>query len=73
MAIASTFSNNELTVINIPSSYSIGKILFITKEKPIQMKNFITQEVNAPIHPARKIPKIRVFKGFPKFHKKKKK
>lgn len=36
MAIASTFSNNELTVINIPSSYSIGKILFITKEKPIQ-------------------------------------
>ena len=35
MAIASTFSNNELTVINTPNSYSIGKVLFITKEKPI--------------------------------------
>ena len=40
------------------------------KEKPIQMKNFISQDVNAPIHPVRKIPKIKIFRGFPKKKKK---
>ena len=40
------------------------------KEKPIQMKNFISQDVNAPIHPVRQIPKIKIFKGFPKKKKK---
>ena len=42
------------------------------KEKPIQMKSFISQDVNAPIHPVRQIPKIRIFKGF-HFGKKSKK
>ena len=40
------------------------------KEKPIQMKSFISQDVNAPIYPVRKIPKIKIFKGFPKKKKK---
>ena len=40
------------------------------KEKPIQMKSFISQDVNAPIHPVRKIPKIKIFKGFGKKKKK---
>ena len=45
------------------------------KEKPIQMKSFISQDVSAPIHPVRKIPKIKIFRGFPskKDDKKKKK
>ena len=41
------------------------------KEKPIQMKSFISQDVHAPIHPARVIPKIKIFKGFPSKKKKK--
>jgi len=40
------------------------------KEKPIQMKSFISQDVNAPIHPVRKIPRIKIFKGFPSKKKK---
>ena len=40
------------------------------KEKPIQMKAFISQDVHAPIHPVRRIPKIKIFKGFPKKKKK---
>jgi hypothetical protein len=41
------------------------------KEKPIQMKSFISQDVYAPIHPVRKIPKVKIFKGFPSKKKKK--
>ena len=40
------------------------------KKKPIQMKDFISQDVNAPIHPVRRIPKIKIFKGFPAKKKK---
>lgn len=41
------------------------------KEKPIQMKDYITEDVKAPIYPVRSIPKIKKFKGFPKKYKKK--
>jgi hypothetical protein len=34
------------------------------------MKSFISMPVDAPIHPVRKIPKIKIFKGFGRRKKK---
>ncbi len=36
------------------------------------MERIITQDVSAPIHPDRKIPRIKIFKGFPKKKEKRK-
>ena len=36
------------------------------KEKPVKIDNYISEDVYAPIHEARRIPKIKKFKGFPK-------